>query len=369
MGTGSLRLRGRTWQARYTHNGKLVEVPLKPDPVTGKPLTAKQARERLRELLRTASTPDHLGPDVKRLTFSDLRAGIVADYTRKNNRSGRRLEQALVHLAQMFGQDLALRITDERVLKYIEGRQAESASSSTVNRELAVLRRMFRLHRHLRRYAPEIHLFDERDNIRDGFADPAEFDALLAALRARDEGAVVDVTEFAYLTLMRRENALGLQWAHLTLRVESGAVVGGRVRLPGTMMKNKNPLSLVLRGRLLHIIGRRWASRIPASPFVFHRDGRRIVRFEGAWRAACTAAGLAGLRFHDLRRSGARNLRRAGVPESVIQRMGGWKTRAMFLRYAITDDRDLEQAADAYDAFLDAAEASERVVVPLTGRV
>src|SRR6185369_1725218 len=105
MGTGSLRLRGRTWQARYMHNGKLIEVPLKPE--MGKPLTAKQAQERLRELLRTASTPDHLGPDVKRVTFAALRAGIVADYARKRNRSGRRLEQALAHLAETFGHDFA----------------------------------------------------------------------------------------------------------------------------------------------------------------------------------------------------------------------------------------------------------------------
>ena len=34
---------------------------------------------------------------------------------------------------------------------------------------------------------------------------------------------------------------------------------------------------------------------------------------------------------HDFRRSAARNLRRAGVAESVVMAVGGWKTAAMFV--------------------------------------
>jgi len=51
------------------------------------------------------------------------------------------------------------------------------------------------------------------------------------------------------------------------------------------------------------------------------------------------------LLFHDLRRSAARNMRRAGIDRSVIKRIGGWKTEAMFLRYNIIDERDFVEAA------------------------
>ncbi len=51
-----------------------------------------------------------------------------------------------------------------------------------------------------------------------------------------------------------------------------------------------------------------------------------------------------GLIFHDLRRTAARNLRRAGVAEGVIMKIGGWRTRAVFERYAIVSQTDIADA-------------------------
>jgi hypothetical protein len=52
-----------------------------------------------------------------------------------------------------------------------------------------------------------------------------------------------------------------------------------------------------------------------------------------------------GLIFHDLRRTRARNLRRLGVAEGVIVKIGGWKARSVFGRNNIVDDSDLRDAA------------------------
>ncbi len=54
-----------------------------------------------------------------------------------------------------------------------------------------------------------------------------------------------------------------------------------------------------------------------ADAFVFTRaNGKPVRDFRMKWQNACAYAGAPQLLFHDLRRTGARNLRRAGVPEA-----------------------------------------------------
>jgi integrase len=80
-------------------------------------------------------------------------------------------------------------------------------------------------------------------------------------------------------------------------------------------------------------------------PWVWHRDdGSRICKIDEAWRAACKRAGYPGRLFHDLRRTAARNLLRAGVPEHWARELCGHRSPEIFRRYAITSEADLKQA-------------------------
>ena len=123
------------------------------------------------------------------------------------------------------------------------------------------------------------------------------------------------------------------------------------------------------------------------SEYVFHHDGELIRDPRKAWEAACEAIGLMkpkldkkgqpvmetadGKRqpvmiparlFHDLRRSGVRNLIRAGVSETVAMRISGHKTRAVFDRYNITSDDDLREAVKQTEEYLNAQPAVSNVV-------
>ena len=81
---------------------------------------------------------------------------------------------------------------------------------------------------------------------------------------------------------------------------------------------------------------------------MFHRRGHRIVDFRDAWAEACEAAKIPGLLFHDLRRSAVRNMMKSGkVDQAVAMMISGHKTEAVFRRYRIVDEDDIERALTA----------------------
>jgi integrase len=85
--------------------------------------------------------------------------------------------------------------------------------------------------------------------------------------------------------------------------------------------------------------------------FLFTRaDGLPVKDFRVVWANACKHAGCPGLLFYDLRRTAARNLRRAGVAEGVIMEIAGWKTDSIFRRYAIVDGEDKRSAMAALES-------------------
>jgi len=159
-----------------------------------------------------------------------------------------------------------------------------------------------------------------------------------------------------------------LEWRDVHLEWKGGRVVGGTVQLRAANAKNKRGKVLPLRGELVAILERRAADRRLDCVHVFHRTGRPLVSFRKAWRAACTAAGLAGVLVHDLRRSAARNaLRTRKTHERVVMELGGWRTRSVFDRYNITSEEDLANAVEAISDYVDEHGSERPTVEPLHG--
>ena len=98
------------------------------------------------------------------------------------------------------------------------------------------------------------------------------------------------------------------------------------------------------------VIEARWQAheRLKAKgticPYVFHRHGTQIRDFRSAWKTATTAAACPGCITHDFRRTAARNLVWAGVPEKTAMLLTGHKTRSVFDRSDIVKEQDLREA-------------------------
>ena len=159
------------------------------------------------------------------------------------------------------------------------------------------------------------------------------------AVRAHLPAPWQDILDLAYYSGWRKNEILGLTWDKI-------GEAGGVIRLsPGR--------SKTLVGRILPIsqpiadaLDRRRARRDPTSPLVFHRDGIPVRRWRTAWRTACQAAGVPTRFLHDCRRTAARNLIRASVPERVAMLLTGHKSRAIFDRYNIIHEQELLEAGE-----------------------
>ena len=88
-----------------------------------------------------------------------------------------------------------------------------------------------------------------------------------------------------------------------------------------------------------------------------------VKRFDKLWRKAAAMAGVReDLLVHDLRRTACRNMLSAGFTETKIMEICGWKTRSMFLRYALTNPADLKREMPKLAQYLDRARTEREAV-------
>ncbi len=254
-------------------------------------------------------------------------------------------------------------VTTADLTAYSAHRLAQKAAPASVNRELAIVRRAFRLAQRAGLLAaiPHVPMLQE-DNVRTGFFERHEHEAIVAHLPESLRAPV----RFAYLTGWRFKSEV------LPLTVAQIDLTAGVVRLePGTT-KNRDGRTIHLTDALRTLLTAQLASVAALqtkgiiTPYVFHYDdGSRIRDCRKPWKAACTAAGYPGKLFHDMRRSAVRTLERSGVPRSTAMAMVGHKTESIYRRYAIVDSAMLKEAAGKIDAYA----AAQQATPPKKGQV
>jgi integrase len=285
-----------------------------------------------------------------RVTLADLKDGLRKHYAREGNASWKRAAQAFTHLEEHFGADAKVTtLTRARVSDYQDSRLEAGAARNSVRYEVGMLSAAFgvAVDQDLLATRPVFKQPAEGDK-RTGFFEEGDLAALVGSLPA-DVG---DLVRFLRMTGWRRGEGVGLTWAQVDWddaeypgthdEPVPGQNACVRIGEADTKGGDSRTFPIAEAPELRTLLVDRWKVRDGLR--VFQRKGKPIGDFRRVWQKACKAAGVDGRLVHDLRRTAARDFRRAGVSEGEIMRLCGWKTRDMFDRYNIIDAADLARA-------------------------
>ena len=195
------------------------------------------------------------------------------------------LTEGLIPPAYLFAGSRVTEITTPRIREFITKLQQQRLPNATINRSLALLRRMFRLacEDGRLRVIPHFPMLKE-NNVRKGFVVHDQYILLRDAL----PDYLKPVLAMAYFTGMREGEILPLRLDQLSIR-DSQVLLD-----PGTT-KNDQPRIVPLTGQLRAILEMRLDRHkleCPHCPFLFFYRGRKTGVFRKAWRNTCFRLGL-----------------------------------------------------------------------------
>lgn len=173
-----------------------------------------------------------------------------------------------------------------------------------------------------------------RERSRDRFLQPAELPRFFAALEAE---AIGDFFKICLFTGARCGNVKQMAWGDIDL-------ANGIWRIPDT--KNGEPLLLPLAQPAIEILATR-LSLANGCPWVFPGTKGHIKDVKKSWRRIIEAAGLPGLRIHDLRRSSGSWMAGAGVSLTIVGKSLGHKSPDATAVYARLNLDPVRAAVDA----------------------
>ncbi len=259
------------------------------------------------------------------------------EYAKVNKRSWLRDEQMLRHLKEFFGTERQLtEIKPADIEGYKLSRKAK-VSGSTVNRELALLKRMFNL-------AINWDLFFDVNPVRKvkyfrevnvglRVVSPEEEEKLLR----NASPCIQDLVRFGLNTGLRIGEIFSLRWSDVDS--ENNVL---NILAPKTQKIRTVPINGEARKVLGYwALGRR-------NEFVFYNPetGKPFVDLDAGFALACKKAGVEGVTWHTLRHTFASRLVNRGVDIVTVQQLLGHSSLAVTMRYTHTN-LDSKRAAVA----------------------
>lgn len=237
------------------------------------------------------------------------------------------------HLKGRSIQEITREVVDElRALK------AAEASEATADRHMERLRAI------LRKCRDDWQVIDSIPKVpmyRPRVPEPrwltrAEFKRLLSKLPTPHLRLAA---RLAVQTGLRMSAQAGLTWSRVDFP-------GRRAWVPGYQMKAGKPIGIPLSREALRVL-RALRKLADDSPYVHVWHGEPVADFNTeAFKDAVTTAGLAPLRWHDLRHTWASWHVQTGTSLHELMQLGGWASYEMVQRYAHLSPDHLAEAAE-----------------------
>ena len=262
-----------------------------------------------------------------KISFGEFGARYM-EHAKVNKRSWLRDEQMLGHLKKFFGTERQLtEITSADIEGYKMHRRA-SVSGSTVNREMALLKRMFNL-------AIEWDLYIGLNPFRK-VKFFREFNTGLRVLSLEEEEKLLrnaapylqDLIRFALNTGLRVGEIFSLCWNNVDL--EKNIL---NVFAPKTQKIRGVPINVDARKVLEY-----WAlGKRNESVFYNPDTGKAFVDLKAGFKLACKKAGITGVTWHTLRHTFASRLVDRGVDIVTVKELLGHSSITVTMRYTHTN--------------------------------
>lgn len=278
-----------------------------------------------------------------KITFGEFGERYMT-HAKTNKRSWLRDEQMLEHLYDHFGKERQLTEMPPVLIEGYKVHRRAKVSGSTVNRELALLKRMFNL-------AITWDLFLDTNPVRK-VKFFREFNTGLRVVSPEEEKSLLqnaspylqDLIRFALNTGLRIGEIFALRWSNVDL--QKGILV---IFAQKTQRLRDVPINSETRKVL-----EAWQFA-KKNEFVFYNPetGKPFVDLKAGFALGCKKAGISEVTWHTLRHTFASRLVGSGVDIVTVKELLGHSSISVTMRYAHTNFDSKRSAVEKLDGFGD----------------